>query len=51
MFWNLTEAKTGLIFWRDMGEGKDGCHSLENTCTQKGRLEDGVKEAKVLQGL
>jgi len=23
LFRNLTEAKTGLIFWSDMGEGKD----------------------------
>jgi len=23
LFRNLIEAKTGLIFWSDMGEGKD----------------------------
>jgi len=35
LFRNLIEAKTGLIFWSDTGEGKD------YTCTQKRRLEDG----------
>jgi len=56
LFMNLIEAKTGPIFWSDTGEGKDqrmkygrceggpeedGCHKLEDTCTQKRRLEDG----------
>jgi hypothetical protein len=50
LFRNLIEAETGLIFWRDMGEGKDGCHRLEDTCTQKGDWKMVVGEAKFLQG-
>ena len=26
---------------REGGPEEDGCHGLEDTCTQKGRLEDG----------
>ena len=37
LFTNLIEAKTGLIFWSDAGEGK----GLEDTCKQKRGLEDG----------
>ena len=28
---------------REGGPGENGCYTLEDTCTQKGRLEDGCE--------